>query len=230
MTFGEKLIFLRKSKNYTQSQIADILDIAKSTYCGYEINNREPDLEKIRKLASFFGVPGNFLLGLGVFQEWEKIYKNKDFIFTLITNLLPELFSQKAKISNISFINILDMLVNKIDFQDDEIAIHLREPKLEKKDNDKQKQQLIDNYEKLNKLYKAKLIDYSNDLILINNYNNYQRHNMPYTIQPDGTIKLYTPSENAQASRSFGDIYKKNTNDDIDEQKLIDAPENDIDM
>lgn len=43
-------------------------------------------------------------------------------------------------------------------------------------------------------------------------------------------IQLVTPSRNAEASRSYLDIYKKKNESDVDEQKLIDAPENDIDM
>lgn len=64
MQFNECLRKFRTNKNLTQQNVADILGIDKTTYSGYETGKREPDVFKIKKLATIFGVSGDELLGL----------------------------------------------------------------------------------------------------------------------------------------------------------------------
>lgn len=62
MSFGEKLKFYRERADMTQKEVAKHLGIQAATYSGYEIGRREPDVEKIKALASLFGVSGDELL------------------------------------------------------------------------------------------------------------------------------------------------------------------------
>ena len=62
VSFGEKLREARESKGYTQQQIADLMQIDKSTYCGYETGKRQPDVQKIKQLSRILGVSGDDLL------------------------------------------------------------------------------------------------------------------------------------------------------------------------
>ena len=57
------LKFLRKNHNYTLQQVADGINVNSSTYKNYEYGRREPDLETTSKLADFYGVTTDFLLG-----------------------------------------------------------------------------------------------------------------------------------------------------------------------
>ena len=54
---------LRKVNNKTQLDLANFLNIAKSTYCGYEIGTSEPNLETLNKLADFYNVSLDYLTG-----------------------------------------------------------------------------------------------------------------------------------------------------------------------
>lgn len=58
MAFNEALKAIRIAKGFTQQQVADILEITKGTYSGYETGRREPDVFKIKALANLFGVSG----------------------------------------------------------------------------------------------------------------------------------------------------------------------------
>ncbi|MCX7779647.1 MAG: helix-turn-helix domain-containing protein [Negativicutes bacterium] len=60
---GEKLKSLREQKGITQQEMADILGIARGTYAHYEIDRREPDNATLARLADFFGVTTDYLLG-----------------------------------------------------------------------------------------------------------------------------------------------------------------------
>lgn len=54
----------RKSKGLKQQEVADYLGIAKITYARYEGGTREPDINTIVSLASYFDVTVDYLLGL----------------------------------------------------------------------------------------------------------------------------------------------------------------------
>jgi HTH-type transcriptional regulator, competence development regulator len=58
-----KLIELRKAKKLRQEDIAKILGIARTTYAMYEQGNREPDFDTLNKLADYFEVTIDYLLG-----------------------------------------------------------------------------------------------------------------------------------------------------------------------
>jgi transcriptional regulator with XRE-family HTH domain len=63
MTVGERLTKLREEKGYMQKDVADKLGIAPNTLSGYERDLRSPDSEVLLKLASFYNVTVDFLLG-----------------------------------------------------------------------------------------------------------------------------------------------------------------------
>ncbi|WIF95021.1 helix-turn-helix domain-containing protein [Caminicella sporogenes] len=63
MSFGQRLKELRINKNITQSELANILNKSRSTIAGYEINDRMPDFETLTKIADFFNVSIDYLLG-----------------------------------------------------------------------------------------------------------------------------------------------------------------------
>lgn len=68
-----KLYELRKSKNLLQKDVADALGITFQTYSSYEIGNSKPTPEMLCKLADFFGVTIDELLGRtaapGIFDD-----------------------------------------------------------------------------------------------------------------------------------------------------------------
>ncbi|PFI17421.1 helix-turn-helix domain-containing protein [Bacillus cereus] len=61
--FGNKINFLRKERKLRQEDMAKHLGIARTTYAMYEQGNREPDYNTLQKLADFFNVSVDYLLG-----------------------------------------------------------------------------------------------------------------------------------------------------------------------
>lgn len=53
---GQKLRHLRQSKFMTQEEVAQKIDITRSTISNYEIGRRSPHLRDLQKLAEAFGV------------------------------------------------------------------------------------------------------------------------------------------------------------------------------
>ena len=61
--FGTVFKNLRKDNNLTQAELAKKLGVAPSTVGMYERGQREPDFETLEKIASYFSVNMNTLLG-----------------------------------------------------------------------------------------------------------------------------------------------------------------------
>lgn len=60
----EKLTEARKAAGKTQKEVADYIGVQPSTYSCYESGKREPDGAKLRKIARFLNVSGDYLLGI----------------------------------------------------------------------------------------------------------------------------------------------------------------------
>ena len=54
---------LRIKAGYTQDGLAEALGLSRSAVSMYENGNREPDFETLEKIADFFNVDMNYLLG-----------------------------------------------------------------------------------------------------------------------------------------------------------------------
>jgi HTH-type transcriptional regulator, competence development regulator len=60
---AERLLELRKENKKTQQQVADYLKITRPAYTAYERGTRHPDYETLEKIADFFSVTTDYLLG-----------------------------------------------------------------------------------------------------------------------------------------------------------------------
>lgn len=62
-SFADRLKELRKTKNVTQKQIAELLSINERNYRRYEAGDVDPSASNTTKLADYFEVSTDFLLG-----------------------------------------------------------------------------------------------------------------------------------------------------------------------
>lgn len=60
---GERLKSLRKERKLTQEELGRKVNVTKVSISGYENGNRSPDTETLQKLADFFEVTTDYLLG-----------------------------------------------------------------------------------------------------------------------------------------------------------------------
>ena len=83
-TIAETIKKLRIEKNLTIRELANELDVSYSSIGMYEQGRRQPNYETLEKIADFFNVDMNFLLGkseirnsynMGLDEKDEKIYK-----------------------------------------------------------------------------------------------------------------------------------------------------------
>lgn len=61
--FKDIISGLRWGSDITQGQLAKELGVSRSTVVGYENGTRYPDYKTLKKIAEYFGVSGDYLLG-----------------------------------------------------------------------------------------------------------------------------------------------------------------------
>lgn len=71
-----KLKELRKENKKNQTEVAKYLNIAQTTYSGYEVETSEPTIDTLCKLADYYGVSLDYLVGRDFANEF--IYLSED--------------------------------------------------------------------------------------------------------------------------------------------------------
>jgi len=93
MNLKGRLKQLREELQKSQEEVAKEMGIAKSTYGNYEVAKREPSLEVLVKIAEYYDVNIDYLLGL---TSERKRNKNSD--YTIAVDYIE---SQNIKIDDI---------------------------------------------------------------------------------------------------------------------------------
>lgn len=97
--FGDRLKLLRKNCNYTQKELGEKLNVSGRVIGYYESNERFPDKETLTRLADFFEVSVDYLLGRTDIKNNVKDYKidtNKNNNDNDIEKMIDELMEQKG--------------------------------------------------------------------------------------------------------------------------------------
>lgn len=69
ISFSERLTSLRKEKELSQYELADLLGYSRGQIGNYEQGTREPDHSTLEKIADFFNVSIDYLLGKSNVRE-----------------------------------------------------------------------------------------------------------------------------------------------------------------
>jgi len=108
VNIGERLMRLRKAKNWSQDKLAKEIDSSRVMIGNYERGDNSPSVEVIIKLARIFDVSVDYLLGEGklptldkdLLRRIEDIEKlddaTKQHLFFLIDNVIQNYKTKKA--------------------------------------------------------------------------------------------------------------------------------------
>ncbi len=79
MNLGEKLINLRKEKNLSQEEVADILNVSRQTISKWETNQSTPDFDKLGPITKLYNISADELLDQSI-KENKAFENNKETI------------------------------------------------------------------------------------------------------------------------------------------------------
>lgn len=95
--FSNNLKYIRKTKNLTQKDLANMLGLAESTIGMYERNERQPSLDVLKDICIKLNVSSDYLIGI----------KNDGYITTNYDDKIKELA--------LKFIDELNILTKEMD-------------------------------------------------------------------------------------------------------------------
>lgn len=77
MLIGKRLKELRKARGLSQTELGNMINVTKVSVCGYESENRTPNLETFQDLTRVLEVSADYLLGndIKVVSESEQSYQ-----------------------------------------------------------------------------------------------------------------------------------------------------------
>ena len=104
---GERLSDLRKDRHLTQEELGNLLGLEKSTISAYENDKREASDDIKVKLAKFFNVSLDYLLG--IVDEPRPIYKTERRLYIRLPGDFPEELVKDAE----RYIQFLNSNLNK---------------------------------------------------------------------------------------------------------------------
>ena len=64
MDYKERIRALREDNDYTQTKIANILNIGQRTYADYELGKTRIPVDALIKLAKFYNIDMNYICGV----------------------------------------------------------------------------------------------------------------------------------------------------------------------
>ena len=110
LSIGHKIKILRKGRKMTQQELADKLDINRSSISNYEINRRVPPLKELQKICDCFGVGMDYFgvvtkndafdlvsRAKDVFSDPNISKEDKEEVFFELLNLYNEIRSKGEK-------------------------------------------------------------------------------------------------------------------------------------
>lgn len=101
MTLGQIIRYLRDEKDITQGQLAKAIGVASSTVSLYEIDRRAPSYDILSRMAQFFDVSTDYLLGLST-KRGEILNRNE------LIALIGKEYAAKLTEETLELINIIE--------------------------------------------------------------------------------------------------------------------------
>lgn len=138
---GDTIRKLRIERNYTQSELGDMVDLSTSTIGMYEQNRRTPDIETLEAIATALNCAPEYLLG---WTTDPTNYEDPDIVSEIPLDILDHFDGDAAKAYK-AHQAMMDDAQNEATLSTVE-------------------EQLLNTLRKLNSTGKQKVIDYINDL------------------------------------------------------------------
>ncbi len=107
MELGRMISRLRTDKGLSQRDFAELLGVSNGAVGMWETEKRQPDLDTVKKMAAFFGVSVDYLMGNPQCSTEKKLF----FFFFDEKSLIREVFADRIKSA------IADKGLNESDFK-----------------------------------------------------------------------------------------------------------------
>lgn len=122
--FSIRLKKQRKLKGLSQTALGEIIGLKPQAVNDMEHGRVKTTLDRASTLANYFNVPIDYLLGNGIFSNWEEIIERKEQVIDSLEETVPMLKELNlSKASEKQLMRILPAFIDRIEFDDDKNAL-----------------------------------------------------------------------------------------------------------
>lgn len=121
--FSERLGKLRKERGMSYAELGKQLGVSDEAVRLMEKAKRSPSFEILCSIAELFAVPVDYLLGRGVFENWDKVLQHKELVCKTLSEQYPvidQIGMDLMALSDSALMQIIAALVRKIEFVEEE--------------------------------------------------------------------------------------------------------------
>lgn len=121
--FGERLKELRASKSMKQSDVAKCLGISRQAYSKYETEDHEPSYEILNRIADFYNVSVDYILGrtdiknindYTYLQSFKQIFQKSNSKIIDAVNIFTFIIEKNSNNKKVELLNDYLKLFNKL--------------------------------------------------------------------------------------------------------------------
>lgn len=114
---------LRKMHGYTQTKFAELLHVSRSAVAMWETTPQRPEPGTLREISHTFNVPTDFILGAGIFSQWDDIKDNYDAVVRELKKHIPADFKLPVFCEDKPLATWLETRFRRKDSVDDELQL-----------------------------------------------------------------------------------------------------------
>ena len=120
---------LRKALALTQAEFAKSISVSRTTVTMWETGHHEPDYTLLSQIAEKYDVPTDFLIGCGLFSNWDQIMERREDILKITAELFPGLERMLSVTDDeLYLVRLFAVLYKKIIIDGNDIKLLLTDP------------------------------------------------------------------------------------------------------
>lgn len=109
---------LRKNEGISQAALGESVGVSLHTISKIEKGERAASIEVLTALADYFDVPLDYLVGRGIFENWEQVMKYKDIILKGLEKSFGKSSWDFNVMSEKDLIRLLPAFISKIEIDE----------------------------------------------------------------------------------------------------------------
>ncbi|PBC87543.1 transcriptional regulator with XRE-family HTH domain [Caldicellulosiruptor bescii] len=123
--FAMRLKELREEANLTQNELAEKLGIGRATLSNYELGVRKPDIDTLQKIANYFNVSSDYLLGMTPIKKRDSLNSIEEIIKEKKVKELKNFFKHEENVKAYFeyIVSLFEPLLKAISIYEDEKII-----------------------------------------------------------------------------------------------------------
>ena len=121
---GQNIRDVRKLRGMSQKDLAEKIKNTDRTISSWERGNSNPNPDELRLLSKILGVPSDYLLGIGTYENWSEMQDNRPIVLKQIAQIMKNMsYDILEGIDDLTYIRLVNAFNVKIRHHEDGVGI-----------------------------------------------------------------------------------------------------------